>query len=278
MSTTLTTNGVTAYDSVDTATFALSLGTWISKSGLFGCSNIEQGTLLALQCIVERKAPLDLAKLYHIISGKLSLRADAMLGLYRERGGKVRWLQFDAKAASACWIYEGNEVVICYTREDAMMAGMLPAKAGGMWAKYPAEMLRARLISKSVRMLAPEVCAGVYTPEEVEDFKAPANVAPTTLLVPALPSSTVTSVVAIDNVPALSPLAQLEALLKQHSIVAEANLFLLSQKWIEVDISDMQLVRIDKILAKPDAFVTAVKNYIAKLSPPSSNELLVPTV
>lgn len=276
MSSTLTTNGVTAYDSVDTATFALSLGTWISKSGLFGCSNIEQGTLLALQCIVERKAPLDLAKLYHIISGKLSLRADAMLGLYRERGGKVRWLQFDAKAASACWIYEGNEVVISYTREDAMMAGMLPAKAGGMWAKYPAEMLRARLISKSVRMLAPEVCAGVYTPEEVEDFKAPANVAPTALLVSPSPSPT--SVAVVDTASLLSPLAQLEALLKQHSIVAEANLFLLSQKWIELDISDMQLVRINKILAKPEAFVTVVKNYIAKLSTPSTDELLIPTV
>ena len=32
-------------------------------------------------------------------------------------------------------------------------------------------MLRARCISKAVRMLAPEVVAGIYTPEETEDFQ-----------------------------------------------------------------------------------------------------------
>ena len=31
-------------------------------------------------------------------------------------------------------------------------------------------MLRARCISKAVRMLAPEVVAGIYTPEETEEF------------------------------------------------------------------------------------------------------------
>ena len=32
-------------------------------------------------------------------------------------------------------------------------------------------MLRARCISKAVRMLAPEVVAGIYTPEETEEFQ-----------------------------------------------------------------------------------------------------------
>lgn len=31
-------------------------------------------------------------------------------------------------------------------------------------------MLRARLVSKAVRMLAPEVVMGIYTPEETDDF------------------------------------------------------------------------------------------------------------
>lgn len=273
MSTTLTTNGelpVSAYDRVDTAEFAAALGTWISKSGLFGCSNLEQGTLLALQCIVERKAPLDLAKLYHIIGGKLSLRADAMLGLYRERGGKVRWLQFDAKAASACWIYEGNEVVISYTREDATLAGLLPAKVGGMWAKYPAEMLRARLISKSVRMLAPEVCAGVYTPEEVEDFRTPVVSAPTVLLAV---SSTELEPAKLSTE---SPHEQLKTLLEQNSVTKEATDFLVGQKWMVKDLSEIQLVRVNKILSKPEAFIKAVKSNVTQLTP--QNELPVPTI
>ncbi len=41
-------------------------------------------------------------------------------------------------------------------------------------------MLRARCISKAIRMLAPEVVAGIYTPEETEDFQAaPSEVAVT---------------------------------------------------------------------------------------------------
>lgn len=161
---------ITAYDGVDTAVFAKTLGEWISKSGLFGCSNLEQGNILAVQCIAEKKTPLELSRLYHIIGGRLSLRADAMLGLFRERGGKVKWTTFTADAAVAIFTLDGVETEISYTRADATLALLLPARAGSQWARYPAEMLRARMISKAIRMVAPEVCAGVYTPEEVADF------------------------------------------------------------------------------------------------------------
>jgi hypothetical protein len=102
-----------------------------------------------------------------------------MLAGYRQRGGKVVWKQFDSKAAVAVWKYDGNEVEIGFNLEDAKVAGLWPAKAGSGWAKDTAAMLRARCISKAVRMLAPEVVMGVCTPEEVTDFttetKAPQN-------------------------------------------------------------------------------------------------------
>lgn len=161
---------ITAYDAVDTADFAKTLGEWITKSGLFGCSNLEQGQILAVQCIAEKKTPLDLARLYHIIGGKLTLRADAMLGLFRERGGKVKWITYTIDAATAVFSIDGLETEISYTKIDAERALLLPARAGSQWAKYPQEMLRARLISKAIRMVAPEVCAGVYTPEEIADL------------------------------------------------------------------------------------------------------------
>jgi hypothetical protein len=98
------------------------------------------------------------------------MRSDAMLAGYRARGGKILWKQFDSRAAIALWTYDGNACEISFTTEDAKMAGLLPAKPGSGWAKDPSAMLRARCISKAVRMLAPEVVAGIYTPEETEEF------------------------------------------------------------------------------------------------------------
>lgn len=144
------------------------LGETIAYSGMFGAKNKEQGRILALQCVTEKKAPLELAKNYHLIDGKLSMRADAMLAGYRQRGGKVQWQQFDDKAAKARWIYDGNDLVLGYTLDDATKAGAWPAKPGSNWAKFPGAMLRARLISTAVRMLAPEVNCGMYVPEELD--------------------------------------------------------------------------------------------------------------
>jgi len=144
------------------------LGETIAYSGMFGAKNKEQGRILALQCVTEKKAPLELAKNYHLIDGKLSMRSDAMLAGYRQRGGKVQWQQFDDRGAKARWIYDGNDLVLSYTLDDAQKAGAWPAKPGSNWAKFPAAMLRARLISTAVRMLAPEVNCGMYVPEELD--------------------------------------------------------------------------------------------------------------
>ena len=158
------------------------MGEWIAASGMLGCTKVEQGKLIAWQCAAEKKTPFDFRREYHIINGSLSMRSDAMLAGYRARGGKVIWKQFDTKAAIAVWTYDGNQCEIGFSAEDAKIAGLLPAKPLSGWAKDPAAMLRARCISKAVRMLAPEVVAGIYTPEETEDFQpaiAETVVAPT---------------------------------------------------------------------------------------------------
>ena len=171
------------YDRIsDPITAIEKMGEWIATSGMLGCTKVEQGKLIAWQCAAERKTPFDFKREYHIIGGSLSMRSDAMLAGYRARGGKVIWKQFDSKAAIAVWKYDGNECEIGFTEQDAKLAGLLPAKPGSGWAKDPSAMLRARCISKAIRMLAPEVVAGVYTPEENEDFQpavAEVPVAPT---------------------------------------------------------------------------------------------------
>lgn len=102
------------------------------------------------------------------------------------------------------------------------MARAKTAQLGGKgnWAKYPRQMLRARVISEGIRATFPACCVGVYTPEEVADFDdrpaqprhAPAT---TTLLRPqvvvaALPPSPAPPA----PEPAQAPAAVLEALVE----------------------------------------------------------------
>ena len=253
---------------------AAELGQWICRSGMFGADRPEQGNLLALQCLVERKPPLEMAKHYHLIQGRLSLRADAMLALYRERGGKVVWKQFDALGAKAQWIYDGNDVELSYTAEDAKAAGFLPARGGSGWAKFPAEMMRARLISKAVRMLAPEVCTGSYTPEEIADFDQPKPYTPQVTVVAVQPEPKAVDVEVVPNnspagEPALTLQSQVTVLLSNADLLQAGRDFLKSKGWIGKDetIRELSESRCSKILGKPDAFLKAVAAF--QIEPPT---------
>lgn len=249
------------------------LGEWICKSGLFGVDRPDQGTILGLQCIVEKLPPLELAKRYHFIQGRLSLRADAMLALYRERGGKVIWIETSDKAAKARFIYDGNDIEISYTADDAKAAGLLPAKPGSGWAKFPSAMLVARLTSKAVRMLCPEAVTGVYTPEEVQDFASPAK---TVYVANASDSGPLENVsfetakpVQVELViDAPKPQDRVVELIDANNLKLQAMMFLADKKWLGEGqgIADLSTTRCEKILEKPEKFIDAVKSFAGSLA------------
>ena len=148
------------------------LGEIIASSGMFGCTKVEQGQVLALQCISEKKPPLELSKTYHMIEGKLSMRADAMLAKFQLSGGTVKWTRRDDKIVEATFTLRGNSLPFSAKLEDFVTNGVAVSRDGKMkdnWRKFPRQMLTARVISEAVRLLAPEVVFGVYTPEEIQD-------------------------------------------------------------------------------------------------------------
>jgi hypothetical protein len=55
------------------------------------------------------------------------------------------------------------------------------------WQRFPRQMLTARCISEAVRLLAPQIVSGIYTPEEVQDFSS-ANQSLPAKVVQALPA------------------------------------------------------------------------------------------
>lgn len=231
------------------------LGEMIAYSGLFGCSKKEQGQVLAMQCLVEGKPPLELAKTYHLIEGKLSMKADTMLARFQMSGGKVQWIERTNERVKARFVHNGNEVSIEHTLEEHRASGTALGGNGKLkdnWRKFPRQMLTARVVSEGVRLLAPEINFGIYTPEEVSDFDAkpapPQQAAP----VPAPEKQVIEA-----EVVTVETLAQ-----KTEQILApveeKANAFLESKNLIRQgqtfrDLSDT-LMR--KIVANPEALLS----------------------
>ena len=225
------------------------LGDWIAHSGMFGATKAEQGYVLALECIASKQTPLAWKRENHLINGNITMKSESMLAGLMSAGWDIDWVQFDVQAAIAEFTKNAKKVRVSFTADDAKQAGLLPAKAGSGWAKYPAEMLRARLISKATRMLDPRITQGRYTPEEVADFSAPAQPAPTRQTVNVTPESTFTLV------------EKLEQILEPHSEIA--NAFLVSKNLIkpEQNFRDVSTKVANMILADADGFISKAKAF-----------------
>ena len=150
------------------------MGLVLYRSGMFGCGNADQGKLLALACMCERRNPVEMSRTYHIIEGRLSMRADAMQAAFLSAGGRVQWVETTAEICRAKFTHpefapDGVEVAV--TMKELNDGGVTQGKDGvkSVYRKFPRQMLRARVISEAIRMIMPQIVAGVYTPEEVGD-------------------------------------------------------------------------------------------------------------
>lgn len=164
------------------------MGNSIAKSGMFGCGSVEAGEVFALECLYRNMPPLTMAERYHVIFGKLSMKAEAMLAGFEQAGGKYKVLSRTPELAaveftikdethklSLSW-EDAQKEPFCYEgKEQAVVDLLVAGKKPPLKPKYATprsrmQMLWARLVSDSVRFLCPQVVSGVYTPEEIEDF------------------------------------------------------------------------------------------------------------
>ena len=148
-------------------------GKLIARSGLCGVRDDAGGFIVALTCHQEGISVLDFPKKYHIIQGRLAMKADAMLAEFRSRGGRYKIVEVSVNKAEILVTWEGTTSPFTYTMEDGRRTGDALDGKGALkdnWQKRPESMLWARCVSRMVRMLCPEVVAGVYTPEEIMDI------------------------------------------------------------------------------------------------------------
>lgn len=144
------------------------MATVVAKAGCFGFKTMEQAAALMLVAQADGLHPAKAATHYHIINGKPSLTADAMLARFQQAGGRVNWDAYSDDAVTGTFSHAlGGSVSITWTIARAKKAGV------GNLDKFPAAMLRARCISEGVRTVYPGVIVGMYTPEEVSTFEQP---------------------------------------------------------------------------------------------------------
>lgn len=146
----------------------------VAKSGLFGVKTPDQAMALMLIAQAEGLHPAIAARDYHVINGRPTLKADAMLARFQTAGGSVRWGEYTDRRVVGTFSHpQGGSVEVAWTVDMANAAGLTKNPT---WKSYPRQMLRARCVSEGIRTVFPGVVVGTYTPEEAED--EPARYAP----------------------------------------------------------------------------------------------------
>jgi hypothetical protein len=143
----------------------------IAKSGLFGVKDPDQALSLMMVAQAEGKHPALIARDYDIIQNRPAKKSEAILRDFQASGGRVEWHQRDDKMASATFShpFAVKPVKIEWDIPRAKQAGLMD-KNGGMYTKYPRQMLSSRCISEGCRAIAPSATSGFYSPEEIRDI------------------------------------------------------------------------------------------------------------
>ena len=230
------------YDRISDPMSAIkTLGLAIFKSGIFGLDKPEQGEILAMQCMVEKKSPLELARTYHFIQGQLAIRSDALLAKFHQAGGSVDWTERTDEKVTAIFRKGTASAAIVADMKEYVGNGTALGKDGKLkdnWKKWPRRMLTARAVSEGVRLIAPECCFGTYTVEELD-------------ATPSKPQTRVNTLTLEELVPEGKRDAAVE-------VLRQTGLLTPEQGWADIS-SDLA----ETLCKKPGAFLAAVDQHLS---------------
>ncbi len=143
----------------------------IADSKCFGIQNAKQALALGILCQAEGRHIGEVGRDYHIISGKPTLKSEAMLARFQAAGGKVEWHEYTIESVSGTFTHpQAGSLKVTWTIQDAKRACLL---GNPTWQKYPRQMLRNRVTAEGIRSTYPGVLSGCYTPEEIADMNLP---------------------------------------------------------------------------------------------------------
>lgn len=188
---------------------AFSIAQRAVKSNLFGnFKSPEEAFIVILTGAEYGVTPMRALRGFHVIKGKACPTADFLASLVLASGKCKEW-EFTERSDTRVTLQtlrvgSARPASSTWTIDRARKAGVLD---NSTWQKYPAQMLSARAIAELARQVYPDVCAGMYTPDEME---SPSQEAPQRVEVTVVahdPDDFDTEREAIENEPALPSLA-----------------------------------------------------------------------
>lgn len=175
---TISNTGLTIRDGVDPIEFCTKFAAAAAR--MCGAKTEIDGQGINLVCLMEGINYIEFGRRYHMIQGRPSMRSDAMLAEFRtNHGGDFEIVERSADRAAIKFIdRKGRSYPMEFTWAEAQ-ASRWPWNdwqdhdrgLKDSWAT-PTDrksMLFARLVSDSLRSICPELVAGIYTPEEMQD-------------------------------------------------------------------------------------------------------------
>jgi hypothetical protein len=147
-----------------------------NNDGEYSPRQLALGAGFALTCLMEGMTPMAFARKWHVIKGKPSMKADAMLADFEMIfGGKYEQLsRTDEKSEIKLKVEGRKEQKYSLTWEEIKDEDYTKDRNGNRSKNYSTprrvmQMLWARCVSDAIRAYCPAVVAGVYTPEENSD-------------------------------------------------------------------------------------------------------------
>ena len=160
----------------------------IAKSGMFNCDNDSQAYLIAMECFVRRCSPIEIMTRFHVIKGKLAVKAGVMLADAQRYGWRHRVLSRTPELASLQLIREDESLTFSLSWESAkqepfiydmkeaeavkqLAAGKTPTlKPKYSTPRARMQMLWARVVTDAITACCPQAASGCQAPEIVDDY------------------------------------------------------------------------------------------------------------
>jgi hypothetical protein len=144
----------------------------LARSGIFGVEDPAKAFAVMLTGMEMGLSPAQSLRGIHLIKGKPSPSADALVAVCMKRADLCKYFQCVEESADSV-TYETHRVGFpkpsrkTFSMKDAEKAGLL---SNGMWAKYGQTMLHHRAAAALARQVYPDLCLGLYTPSEAEEI------------------------------------------------------------------------------------------------------------
>lgn len=152
------------------------LGKVIEDSLLVYDCHESQGVLIAIECLQSNITPFEFSEMYDMVANKRCKKSARMLAEFKSMPNcSYEFTQRDGDGSILILTENGKEHTFSCIWEEVKVEPFTKTKNGELKDNYATprkrmQMLSARVISDAIRVIAPEINAGLYTPEEMEDL------------------------------------------------------------------------------------------------------------